>query len=116
VKGEGGDVGPDLAGLSKRYSREEILRAIVDPNAAIAPGYESVILTLNDGNMAAGILSKDEPSIVTVKSLTDGSPQKIEKTKIKDRASMPSAMPPGLGEVVGKRGLRDIVEYLATLK
>jgi quinoprotein glucose dehydrogenase len=116
VKGEGGDIGPDLADISKRYNREQILRSIVDPNAAIAPGYESVILTLNDGNMAAGILSKEEPSVITLKSLTDGSPQKIEKVNIKDRASMPSAMPPGLGDVVGKRGLRDLVEYLATLK
>jgi quinoprotein glucose dehydrogenase len=116
VKGEGGDVGPDLAGISKRYSREEILRSIVDPNAVIAQGFESVILTLKDGNMAAGILSKEEPAALTLKSLTDGSPQKVEKANIKDRASMPSAMPPGLGDVVGKRGLRDLVEYLATVK
>jgi hypothetical protein len=38
------------------------------------------------------------------------------KRKIKERTTVPSAMPPGLGDVLGKRGLRDVVEYLATLK
>jgi quinoprotein glucose dehydrogenase len=116
VKGEGGDVGPDLAALAKKYDREQIVRAIVDPNASIAQGYENVILTLIDDNIAAGILSADDATSVTLKSLIDGSAQKIEKSRIKGRTGIPSAMPPGLGEVVGKRGLRDLVEYLATLK
>jgi quinoprotein glucose dehydrogenase len=116
VKGEGGDVGPDLVALAKKYDREQIVRAIVDPNASIAQGYENVMLTLTDDNVAAGILGAEDATSVTLKSLVDGSAQKIEKSKIKGRTAIPSAMPPGLGDVVGKRGLRDLVEYLATLK
>jgi quinoprotein glucose dehydrogenase len=116
VKGEGGDVGPDLAVTAKKGDREHLLRSIVDPNAMITPGYESVILTLTDGNMAAGILGSEGASEITLKSLTDGTPQTIEKSKVKERASLPSAMPPGLGDVLGKRALRDLVQYLATLK
>ena len=48
--------------------------------------------------------------------LPDGSPQRVKKSTIKERAAAPSAMPPGLGDVLGKRALRDLVEYLATLK
>ena len=116
VKGEGGDVGPDLVALAKKYDREQIVRAIVDPNASIAQGYENVMLTFTDDNVAAGILGAEDTTSVTLKSLVDGSSQKIEKSKIKGRTAIPSAMPPGLGDVVGKRGLRDLVEYLATLK
>lgn len=116
VKGEGGDVGPDLATIAKKIDREHILRSIVDPNSEITPGYESVILTLTDGNMLAGILRAEDASTITLKSLTDGTPQTIDKSKVKERASLPSAMPPGLGEVLGKRALRDLVQYLVTLK
>jgi quinoprotein glucose dehydrogenase len=116
VKGEGGDVGPDLAGIGGKQNRDYILRSIVDPNAAISPGFENVVVTLTDGNIAAGILSAEDAATVTLKSLADGTPQKIEKAKIKERTAVPSAMPPGLGDVLGKRGLRDVVEFLATLK
>jgi quinoprotein glucose dehydrogenase len=116
VKGEGGDVGPDLAGIGQKQNREYILRSIVDPNAAIAPGFENVMITLTDGSIAAGILSAEDVAAVTLKSLADGTPQKIAKAKIKERTAVPSAMPPGLGDVLGKRGLRDVVEFLATLK
>jgi quinoprotein glucose dehydrogenase len=116
VKGEGGDVGPDLAGVAKKYDREYLLRSIVEPNATISPGYDNVMLTLNDGSIAAGILNAEDQATVTLKSVADGTPQKIEKGKIKERTAVPSAMPPGLAEVLGKRGLRDVVEYMAALK
>jgi len=116
VKGEGGDVGPDVAGVGKKYDREYLLRSVIDPNAVIAQGFDNVMLTLADGSIAAGILSAEDSSTVTLKSIADGSPQKVEKAKIKERTAVPSAMPPGLGEVLGKRGLRDVVEFLATLK
>lgn len=115
IKGEGGDVGPDLATANK--DREYILRSIVDPNAMIAPGFENVMFTLTDEKtILAGLLVAEDATTVTIKSLTDGSTQKTEKTKIKERISVPSAMPPGLGEVLGKRDLRDVVEFLAKQK
>ena len=69
----------------------------------IAPGYENVMLTLTDEKtIVAGLLNAEDAEAVTIKSLTDGSTQRVEKTKIKERISVPSAMPPGLGEVLGK--------------
>ena len=53
---------------------------------------------------------------MTLASLADGKKQQIKKADIKERATVPSAMPPGLGDVLGKRGLRDVIEYLSTLK
>jgi quinoprotein glucose dehydrogenase len=116
VKGEGGDVGPDLAAANAKRTRDHLLRSIVDPNAEIAPGYGSVLLTLNDGNLVAGLVNAEDATEITLASVADGKKQKIKKSEIKERSSMPSVMPPGLGEVLGKRGLRDVVEYLATLK
>ncbi len=116
IKGEGGDVGPDLAGIIAKHDRDYILRSIIDPNAAIAPGYENVMVTMKDGSIVAGILAGEDTSTVTLKSLADGKPQKVEKPNIKDRTTVPSAMPPGLGDVLGKRSLRDVIEFLATTK
>ncbi len=116
VKGEGGDVGPDLAELGKKKDRAYILQAIADPSAAIAPGYENVVLTLKDGSFVAGLLNAEDAKELTIASLIDGKKQKVPKANVKERLAVPSAMPPGLGEVLGKRDLRDVVEYLATMK
>jgi quinoprotein glucose dehydrogenase len=116
VKGEGGDVGPDLVGLGQRMDRASILQSIIDPNAAIAPGYENVLLTLQNGDLVGGLLHAESPSELTIVSLVDGKKQQVKKGDIKERTKIPSAMPPGLGDVLGKRALRDVIEYLATVK
>ena len=116
IKGEGGDVGPDLAGISAKHDRAYILQSIVEPNAVIAPGFDNVLVTLKNGDMVAGLLNAEDANEVTLASLADGKKQKVRKADIRERTPVPSAMPPGLGEVLGKRGLRDVIEYLSTVK
>ncbi len=116
VKGEGGDVGPDLAGIASRHDRAYILKSIVLPNADIAPGFESVMLTLKDGSYVVGIASAETAQEYTITPLTGGEKTKVKKEMVKQRDKVPSAMPEGLAEVLGPRELRDVVEFLSTLK
>ena len=116
VKGEGGDVGPDMAGVGTRQDRASILQSIVDPNAVITAGYENVMVTLKDGNIVAGLMSAEDADSLTLKSVADGKPQRVSKADVKERTGVPSAMPPGLADVLGKRDLRNVVEFLAGLK
>jgi len=116
VKGEGGDVGPDLAEVGKKMGREYVLQSIVDPNAVIAKGYDNVMVTLKKGDIIAGLLSAETADDITLKNPADGKSQHVKKADVKERASLPSAMPPGLGDILGKRALRDVVQYLSTLK
>jgi putative membrane-bound dehydrogenase-like protein len=115
-KGEGGDVGPDLAKIAQATDRIYLLESIVDPNAKIAPGYDNVLLTLNNGEMVAGILNVDGADEVLLTNIADGKKQKVKTADIKERMHVPSAMPPGLGDVLGKRNLRDVIEFLAGKK
>ena len=116
VKKVGGDVGPDLAEVGKKMGREYVLRAIVDPNAEIAKGYDNVMVTLKDGNIVAGLLNSETADELALKNPADGKLQRVKKSTVKERTLLPSAMPPGLGDILGKRALRDVVQYLSTLK
>ena len=116
VKGEGGDVGPDLAEVGKKMGREFVLRSIVDPNAVIAKGYDNVMVTLKSGDITAGLLSAETADDITLKNPADAKLQRVKKADVKERMSLPSAMPPGMGEVLTKRELRDLVQYLSALK
>jgi putative membrane-bound dehydrogenase-like protein len=68
IGARGAEVGPNLQGVGDRITREQILQALVDPHARIAPGFHA-----------------------------------------------PSAMPP-MGNVLTRREIRDVVEFLSTLK
>jgi putative heme-binding domain-containing protein len=116
INGSGGDVGPELGSKDRKLSRLEVLKAIVDPNADLAPGYALVILTLRDGSVVSGSIESESSGELLIRSAADGAQQRVAKADIKERVTAPSAMPPGLGDVLGKRALRDLVEYIATLK
>jgi quinoprotein glucose dehydrogenase len=60
IKGQGGDAGPDLTQVATRANREHFLESLVDPNAKLAPGFGSITLVLNDGQVVAGILKAED--------------------------------------------------------
>ena len=114
--GNGGDVGPSMDKIASRRDREYLLRSIVSPNADYAEGYETVLLKLSDGSVAAGMLTKDGPENVVLTTVGVPEPQTIPKSRIIGRDKLPSMMPEGLAQMMSKRELRDIVAFLASQK
>lgn len=115
VDGNGGDVGPDLSRIGLDKKREYLLESIVDPNRQIAKGFETAILQMEDGQVHAGIIKSEENGKVTLQR-ADGSLIVLDKSKIEDRAVGKSGMPEDLIKKMSKSELRDLVEYLSTLK
>lgn len=116
INGAGGDVGPDLRGVGKRMTREQILQAIVDPNASIAAGYETVLIEKTNGELIAGLLTHETADELSLKNLEDGRVVKVKPGEVKKRTKGLSSMIPQLAEMLGKRNLRDLIEYLAGLR
>ncbi len=115
ARGEGGEVGPDLAGIGSRQTREYLLESIVDPNRQIAKGYETVVLTLADGQVKTGILKSEDAKAVRLVT-PEGAVVTVPKEEIDQRARGPSAMPDDLARQLTRRELRDLIEFLADLK
>jgi quinoprotein glucose dehydrogenase len=114
VNNDGAEVGPVLTGVGKRQTREYLLESIVDPNAKIAAGFETVIVTLKDGTVHAGILKAESDSELSLMQPT-GVLEKLQKAQIKSRERGPSGMP-ALAMILSKKDVRDLVEYLSSLK
>ncbi len=114
--GNGGDVGPSMDRIGTKRDREYLLRSIVSPNADYAEGFETVLLKLSDGSVAAGMLTKDGPESVVLTTVGVAQPQTIPTSKIVGRDKLPSLMPEGLAQMLSKRELRDIVAFLASQK
>lgn len=115
LDGQGGDVGPVLNGVAKDKSRDYLLESITHPSKQIAKGYESVILELGDGRTVSGVLkSKDAKNytVVTPENKTLVIPVADVDAAKPDK----SAMPEDLIKKLSKRELRDVVEFLSSLK
>ncbi|WP_428666202.1 PVC-type heme-binding CxxCH protein [Runella sp.] len=114
IGGTGGAVGPSLTHIGDALTREQLLQALIEPSARIAPGFGSVSLTLKDGQTVNGTLAKETPEELTINT-SDAEPLVIPVARITKRENMPSGMPP-MGSLLSKREIRDVIEYLANLK
>lgn len=112
--GEGGVVGPDLAGLGARQPREYLLDSILHPNAATAPGYDNVVVETRDGREVAGTVQSENDTELVLNTPDVGT-QTVSKPEIIFRRKGLSSMPEGFGDILTPRELRDLVEFLATL-
>ncbi|HEV3146906.1 MAG TPA: PVC-type heme-binding CxxCH protein [Gemmataceae bacterium] len=115
LNGTGGDVGPELAGIGAKQTREYLLESIVFPDAKIAKGYDSVVLELTNGKTVTGVLKSEDDKEVKIMT-AEGVPLTIDKNKIEERRRGKSPMPDDLHQKLTKRELRDLIEFLADLK
>jgi quinoprotein glucose dehydrogenase len=74
-----------------------------------------VIVVLKDGDSQAGVLKSETPDALVLNSPDNGLVT-IKKSDIQSRKAALSPMPEGLGQILSKRDLRNLVEYLSTLK
>ncbi|MBD2756732.1 HEAT repeat domain-containing protein [Spirosoma validum] len=110
----GGNAGPRLNGVASRLTREQLLEALINPSARLAPGFGTVELKLKNGKTINGILQGETPTEVKVK-VGDQPDTSIPKVQIAKRTTAPSSMPE-MKYLLTKREIRDVVSFLATLK
>src|SRR5690606_10281777 len=114
VNGQGGEVGPDLSNIGNILDRKQLVEALVNPSARLAPGYGMVVLNLTDGSTVSGILMAENESELTLKT-AEPEPLYIPVGRISNRTSVPSSMP-DMSAILSRHDLRDLVQYLTTLK
>jgi quinoprotein glucose dehydrogenase len=115
INGVGGEVGPDLTGIGKKYPRDYLLESIVEPNKQIAKGYETLVVALTNGQIKTGILKSEDAKEVRLMT-AEGQLIHIPRAEIDERSRGPSAMPADLVQKLSRREVRDLVEFLAGLK
>ena len=111
----GGEAGPNLAEIGAKNDRAALLESILKPNAKISTGYDTIVLTLKSGGAAAGIVASETADTLTLRT-TDNQLVAVKKTNIAKRDSAPSGMPEIYGAILTKSEIRDLVEYLSTLR
>ena len=107
----GSDVGPVMDGIGGRLTREQLVEAIVFPNRSIAEGFATVVVTLKDETVHAGILKEENDAAMTLSS-PDAGQVTVQKSSVVSRETGLSGMPEGFVDILSKQDLRDLVEFL----
>ena len=115
MKGEGGQIGPDLTQLGTRFSAKDMLEAIIDPNKSISDQYAATIFYLKDGKSIVGrLISQDDEKYSVSQNpfapqmLRDIPKADVTKTKISDV----SIMMPGMINSLNSDELKDLMAFL----
>ena len=114
-EGTAANVGPNLSKIGASLSRDQLVEALLDPSARIAPGFGTVGITQRKGPRVVGILREETPTHVVIMEGTPPVERRIAKTDITERSNPVSPMPP-FGAALKLKELRDIVEFLSMLK
>ncbi len=113
IGGEGSNVGPALAKIGAK-GREHLLESLVLPQAKVAAGFGLMTVTRKDGTVVAGALLEEKDGKLVL-SQPDGSKLEVPLTDIASRTAPVSTMPP-MDAILKPAELRDLVEYLSTLR
>lgn len=110
----GSTVGPNLKSIGREKDRAYLLESLVNPQAVIAEGYGTISLTLKDGMTVAGIIQKEKDGVLELLD-PEGKKLRVKASDIAERSAVVSTMPP-VGLILTRREVRDVMEYLSSLK
>jgi putative membrane-bound dehydrogenase-like protein len=111
LKGDGIEVGPDLAMVADKPT-DWLLTAMLDPNAAIEPRYQAQLLTLKNGTALTGLITGETANNVTLR-LPGGTEQAVLRSDIASEKPLgKSLMPEGLEAALDAQGVADVLAWL----
>ncbi len=107
----GDSVGPDLSGLSKRFSKRELVESIIHPSQVIPDRYRSTLVLTSDGISHEGMLIDNGDSITILDK--NGRKTRVAKDQIESQRPVDtSAMPANLLDSLKPEQIADLLAYL----
>lgn len=108
--------GPYLGSAGSKFTRDYLIESILDPNAVVAQGFQTEMVTMNDGSMHMGFVTREEDGKIDIRNIA-GILTTLDDGDIKERDHQAtSMMPPGLAAGLTVAQFVDLIEYLGSMK
>jgi putative heme-binding domain-containing protein len=108
----GGRLGPDLTAIGKVRNERDLLESIVYPSASLVRSYETVLVEMEDGRVATGILISESADEIVLAldpqrtlTIARGEVAEVHPTNV-------SLMPTGIANLLTRQELADLIAYL----
>ncbi len=112
--GDGGTVGTDLTGISRRLSKRDILESILEPSKVVADEYASFIFATDSGKLLTGRIEREDDRELVIRT-GQGNDDVVRLAKsdiVERRKSSVSNMPAEILNVLEKDQILDLLAYL----
>lgn len=111
---DGADIGPDLTMINKKFEKNGLLDAIINPSAGMAFGYEMWMINKKDGTTVSGFLQADGQTVV-LKGM-GGEMYTIKAVDIASRKQFATSIMPEPTDLgLNDKDLANLSQYLLTL-
>lgn len=113
---EGGKIGPDLSKIGGKFDRIHLIESLLEPSRQIVQGYETRVIVKTDGDILAGIVTKESDQQLVLEAAADKR-WEIAKSDIEEsKVSKVSTMPSDLAKQLSDQEFTDLIAYLETLR
>lgn len=109
-------LGPDLAGAFGRFSRADLLTAIVDPHKDVSPLYQTTQIVTASGRVYNGLVVYESPDSTLLQTTPDTTTRVAGDEIVVMRKSKVSLMPSGLLNDSTDQDIADLFAYMKTLR
>lgn len=108
-------LGPDLAGVSRRFGRDDLFAAIIEPNRDISARYQTTTVETADGRTISGLIVYESVDGLLLRD-AEHRTWRIESSEIAAKHQQRnSLMPAGLLRGASGQDLADLYRYLQSL-
>jgi putative membrane-bound dehydrogenase-like protein len=116
VSARGKDIGPELTLIKKKFDKQALMDAIVNPSSGIVFGYEAWTINTNDGQSHFGFLVADGKDVIVVKDLGGDRHTIPVKDIVSRQKSEKSLMPEASALGLSDQDLVDVVGFLNSFR
>jgi putative membrane-bound dehydrogenase-like protein len=109
-------LGPDLRGVANRFSRDDLLTAIIQPSKDISPRYRTTLLSTDNGKIYQGLIIYEAVDGVILQTGAATTVRVDGKQITSRRTTDTSLMPAGLLDKLSDREISDLLAYLKELR
>jgi putative heme-binding domain-containing protein len=108
-------LGPDLSGAARRFSRDDLFTAIIQPNRDVSPRYQTTMIETKGGKVYTGMIVYEAVDGIILRNASNQTfrftPGEIEER----RTLKTSLMPSGLLKDLKPSDFADLYAYLRSL-
>jgi len=108
--------GPYLGSSGSKFTKDYLIQSILEPNAVVAQGFQTEIITMKDGVVHYGFVTREEDGVVDLRNIAGVLTQlKVGAIQKRDHQTQ-SMMPVGLADALTVSEFHDLIAYLVSMK
>jgi putative heme-binding domain-containing protein len=108
-------LGPDLRGVTGRFSRDDLFTAILQPSKDVSPRYRTTQITTSDGKVYQGLIIYEAVDSLLLQTGPATTIRVTNQQILGRRTTLTSLMPAGLIDKLSDRDIADLYAYLRSL-